>query len=208
MIYMKVDIENVLPDKIEGVTFTKEVKNNLVKINGKYDNGRKFSLNMKRFIDPLFFGYCIGLFGGEGTKTKEKARTRFEFTNSNPNKIKSIIKFVKAMGIEEDKIKIRLQYSSSKKVTEDLISKVTKFWIKSLKLKKKNFVTPSIHMKSGDSKFMGTISIRVNNTFLSRLTNHWDSVFFYTQFPNRRKSKSSPTTSIGRGLGSPKITLN
>ncbi len=88
----------------------------------------------------LFIGGLF-LYWGEGTKA---SRSLLVCTNTDPSMIKFFIKWLDLLGIERDKLKIRLH------LYVDMNIKVeTKFWSDNLGIRKENFKNPYIK----ESKF-------------------------------------------------------
>ena len=107
------------------------------------------------FIAGLF------LYWGEGTKMKNAS---VEFTNTNPAMIKFFIQWLEIFDIKKDQLKIKLHLYSDMNIDKGI-----NFWVKELKIPKKQFTKPyikktlleSITYKTGFGK--GTCCVMFNN---------------------------------------------
>ena len=110
------------------------------------------------------------MFSGDGTKSGGRGFP-FEFTNSNPKRIRKMIRFLQNLGVKKDEIELRLQIRCTKEEFESgLIKKLESFWSRFLSIPLQQFEKPNVRIsnKPRRSKF-GTIRLRVNSNFLAKL---------------------------------------
>ena len=162
----------------------KRKEENKVIIEGKFKNGRKFKLEMNRWIRTENFFFLLGFFAGEGTKRGWKRRMPFEIANSNPKIVRKIVEILKEMGIPKEKIKIRVQLKCVPSTdTEKRSKEAIEFWKEKLQLEDKNFLKPVIRMGEKEGSPTGTLSLRINSAFLSRIFIYWLEKMLSGTFP-------------------------
>lgn len=177
------DIYKIVPNKIEnGISnciIEKEIQGEWLLINFKFESGRKSSLKIKRFVDDKIFFFGLGLFAGEGFRSRRpsniKRANAVEFVNSNPIFIQSFLDFLQGFGFAKEQFKSRIQISCDVYKSEKMREKSTNFWQRVTGIPIKNFKTPNIRIRKNSKQKSenGSLSIILYSQPLWRLLEFW-----------------------------------
>ena len=111
---------------------------------------------------------ALALYLGEGTRSQAgRHGRRVEFCNSRPELAKLFLTFLRTMGINEQKLRIRVKVPDI-----SLVEAVEAFWSDYLTIPRKQFIKPIIRGREPRQKdirtYYGTCTLRYHNARLYR----------------------------------------
>jgi hypothetical protein len=162
----KIDILRILPSKIDNLNLHYDINGDEIHIWQK-DTSRIRSIKLRREVDKKIFLAGISLYAGEGTKAE--GAHDVEIVNSNVSLIRTFIRFLSALGIKKEKIKVRVHVHDK----ED-VEYATQLWMKNAGLIRGQFKKPLIKKKSRNfTKKDFTLDLRFYNSMLHHLLLYW-----------------------------------
>lgn len=151
---------------------------------------RKVSQDIGNFSSRDLFIAGLFLYWREGTKMKIAS---VEFTNTNPAMIKFFINWLKLLGINKEKLKVKLHLYSDMNIKKGIA-----FWSKELKIPIRQFTKPyikktylkSINYKTGFGK--GTCCLMFSNRDMI------EYILMGLKYISEVSNKNSTLSSVGR----------
>jgi hypothetical protein len=160
----KIDVLRILPSKINNLNLYYDINEDEILVWQK-NVSRIRSIKLKREIDKKIFLVGISLYAGEGTK----ARHDVEIVNSSFFLIRLFIRFLSALGIKKDKIRVRIHVHDK----ED-VEYATRLWMKNTGLTREQFNKPLIKKRNHRvAKKDLTLDLRFYNSMLQHLLLYW-----------------------------------
>ena len=127
-------------------------------------------MNIKKFVDIDKIAELIGFYYGDGSTSK--SIRSFRLTNCEPSVLNYCLDILEDIGINRERFKAQIIYSTNKELTEDIKSKCTNSWSGYLNVNKENIVSVTKADNVRETLKYGSARIFIDNAVLVEVFLH------------------------------------
>ena len=127
-------------------------------------------VNIKNFVDIDKIAELIGFYYGDGSTSK--SIRSFRLTNCEPSVLNYCLDVLGDIGINRERFKAQIIYSTNEELTEDIKSKCINSWSESLNINKENIVSVTKADNVRETLKYGSARIFIDNAVLVEIFLH------------------------------------